>query len=148
MVSTPVGFRCPDCARGPKPVLYQTSATGIAKAVIVGLTIAVGVGLLWGRFPEWRFYLALLLGFGISESISRVTNYRRGRELMTVAMVCVVVGLVISRIAIAAFSDVLTLDMLLNETSNEFVANQFQLEFIPDMVFMALPLAINYVRFR
>jgi len=148
MVSTPVGFRCPDCARGPKPVLYQTSASGITKAVVVGLLVAAGVGLLWGAFPEWRFYCTLLLGFGISESISKVTNYRRGRELMTIAMVCVGVGLVASRLAIAGFDDVLTLDMLLNEASNPAVANRFQIEFIPDVVFMAIPFAINYIRFR
>lgn len=120
----------------------------MTKAVTVGVLVAVGAGLLWGYFPEWRFYCALLLGFGISESISKVTNYRRGRELMTIAMVCVGIGLVVSRFAIAGFDDVLTVDMLLNETSNPVIANLFQLEFIPDVVFMAIPFAINYIRFR
>lgn len=120
----------------------------MTKAVVAGLLVAVGVGVLWGYFPEWRFYCALLLGFGISESISKVTNYRRGRELMTIAMVCVGVGLVVSRLAIAGFDDLLTVDMLLNQASDPFVAERFQLEFIPDVVFMALPFGINYVRFR
>jgi hypothetical protein len=148
MVSTPVGFRCPDCARGPKPVLYQTSASGLTRAVVAGLLVATAVGLLWGYFPEWRFYCALLLGFGISESISKVTSYRRGRELMTVAMVCVLVGLVVSRLAIAGFDDFLTVDMLLNQTSDPGMARAFQLKLIPDFIFMALPFAINYIRFR
>ena len=86
MVATPVGYRCPDCARGPKPAIYQAGTIGIARGVAVGLAVAVAVGVLWGLFPDWEFYWCVILGFGISESISWATKYKRGRELMTIAM--------------------------------------------------------------
>ena len=67
---------------------------------------------------------------------------------MTVAMVCVFIGLVLARVVIAWDSPFLTLDMLLNETNTPGVAAAFQVEFIPDFLFMAIPFVINYIRFK
>lgn len=148
MVASPVGYRCPDCARGPRPIQYQTSASGIAKAVALGVAVAVAVGLLWGHFPDWQFYLALLLGFGVVESMAWGAKYRRGRELQTAAYVCIALGLIVSRVAIAGLNDDVTLDMLLNNATDRFVAARFQLRLLPDFLFAAIPFAIAYIRFR
>lgn len=148
MVPSPVGYRCPDCARGPKSVLYQTSTTGVAVATGLGLLVATGAGLLWGRFPAWQFYLCLLLGFGVAESMAWAVGYKRGRELQIAAMLCVVAGLFVARLAIAAFDDTLTVDMLLNDASNPFVAERFQLTLLPDFLFAAIPFGIVYIRFK
>src|SRR5687768_3051320 len=112
MVPSPVGYRCPDCARGPKSVLYQTSAAGVVVPTLLSLLVAVGVAAIWGRFPDWQFYLCLALGFGVAETMSWSVGYKRGRELQIAAMICVVFGLFAARVAIAAFDDALTLDML------------------------------------
>ena len=148
MLPSPVGYRCPDCARGPKPVQYQTSPGAIVVATTLGAAVAAGVALLWGNFPEWQFYLCLLLGFGVAESMAWAVGYKRGRELQTAAMTCVVLGLVLARLAIAAFDDTLTTDMLLNNATDPFVAERFQLELLPDFLFMAIPFVIVYVRFK
>lgn len=148
MVSTPIGYRCPDCARGPKPALYQATTTGIARGAATGIIVAAAVGVLWGLFPSWEFYWCIILGFGISESISWATRYKRGTELMTIAMICVVIGLALARVVIAWDSPFLTLDMLLNNTTDPGVAAAFQVELIPDVLFMAIPFVINYIRFR
>ncbi|HUG15389.1 MAG TPA: hypothetical protein VMM78_10255 [Thermomicrobiales bacterium] len=148
MVSSPVGYRCPDCARGPRPAIYQTTAAGMALAIAVGSLAAVGTGLLWGRFPEWQFYCALLLGFSVSESMSWAVKYKRGRELQVAAWACVFLGLVVSRLAMAWFSEMLTVDMLLNELDQPGVAQAFQLRLLPDVLFMGIPFLINYIRFR
>lgn len=148
MVPTPVGYRCPDCARGPKPAIYQASPTGLVRGSAIGLLVAVLVGIGWGLFPDWIFFWVLILGFGISESISWATKYKRGRELMTIAMLCVFVGIALARVVIAWDSPYLTLDMLLNHTTAPGVQAAFQIEFIPDFVFMAIPFVINYIRFK
>lgn len=148
MVSTPVGFRCPDCARGPRPVAYQTSALMLVKAGVAGLLVAAAVGALWGKFPRWEFYCALLLGFGISESIAWITRYKRGRELQIIAMGCVLLGIVFSRVVMAWDSPFLTLDLLFNHPDAPGVREAFQLRVIPDFLFMAIPFGINWVRFK
>jgi hypothetical protein len=148
MVATPIGYRCPDCARGPKPAIYQASPTGIVRGAAVGAAVAVTIGVLWGLFPNWEFYWCLILGFGISESISWATKYKRGSELMTIAMVCVFISIALARVVIAWDSPFLTMDMLLNNTTDPGVAAAFQIEFIPDFLFMAIPFVINYIRFR
>lgn len=148
MVASPVGYRCPECARGPKPAIYQTTATGMLAAVGLGIVAAVGSGLIWGRFPEWQFYCALLLGFTVAEGMAWATKYKKGRELQIAAWACVFLGLVVSRVAIAGFSDVLTVDMLLNDLSQPGVAEAFQLRLIPDILFMVIPFLINYIRFK
>ncbi|MGH9173568.1 MAG: B-box zinc finger protein, partial [Vicinamibacterales bacterium] len=148
MVPTPIGYRCPDCARGPKPAIYQASPTGIATGAAMGVTIAALTGVFWGLFPAWEFYWTMLLGFGVSESIAWAARYKRGTELMVVAMSCVVFGIILARFVMAWDSPFLTVDMLLNQTTDPGVAEAFQLEFIPDFIFMAIPFVINYIRFR
>lgn len=148
MVSTPIGFRCPDCARGPKPAIYRTTPTGIVSAAAVGVGVAIIAGVLWGLFPNWEFYWVLILGFGISESVSWATKYKRGTELMVVAMSCVVLAIALARVVIAWDDPFLTMDMLLNNPTDPFVAARFQIELIPDVLFMVIPFVINYIRFR
>jgi hypothetical protein len=148
MVASPVGYRCPDCARGPRPVIYQTSATGTAKSVVVGAVVATAVGVLWGFFPDWSFYCALLLGFAVAESMAWAANYKRGRELQIAALGCVALGIVVSRVVIAYDSPFLTLDMLLNDATQPGVARAFRLELIPDFLYFVISGAIVFVRFR
>src|SRR6185437_7408292 len=68
-VETPVGFRCPDCAAVRGLPTYQTNTVVLLKSIGIGLVIAIVVGLVWGRFPNWNFYLALILGFGVAEGM-------------------------------------------------------------------------------
>jgi hypothetical protein len=148
MIGTPVGYRCPECARGPRSVVYTTSSTQLVKATVIGVLVATAVGALWGAFPDWAFYCALLLGFGVAEAMAWAANYKRGRELQIAAVACVLLGIVISRLVIAQRSPFLTVDMLLNDATNPNVARAFQLQLIPDVVFMGIAFLIVVVRFR
>jgi hypothetical protein len=148
MVASPVGYRCPDCARGPRPAIYQTSATGLARAIVAGAVVAAAVGVLWGYFPDWSFYCALLLGFGVAESMAWAANYKRGRDLQIAAMSCIALGIAISRATMAYDSPVLTIDNLLNDASNQFYAEAFRLKIIPDFLYFGVSFAIAFVRFR
>lgn len=148
MVASPVGYRCPECSRGPRPVVYNPGVGGLAKATAVGLALAVAIGAFWGYFPSWGFYMALLLGFGVAEGMAWAANYKKGRELQLLSFGMVLIGLVVSRVAIGVFDPLLSVDMLLNEASTPFVRHFFYLDIIPDFVFMALPFLICFVRFR
>lgn len=98
MVYTPVGIRCPDCARERKSSVYAPSATHIARALGAGAVVAVVAGVVWGLFPLYGFWFALLLGFVGGEIVSTAANRKRGPELQIIAG-----GMVIAAFAIAYF---------------------------------------------
>jgi hypothetical protein len=147
-VETPVGYRCPDCAGVRGLPTYQTSSTVIVKAVVVGVLVATAIGVLWGYFPSWNFYLALALGFGVAESVAWASNQKRGSDLQAVTIGCVLLGLVVSRVFIGLNHPILTIDDLLNNATNPTVLDVFQLRLIPDILFAGIAVAIAYVRFR
>ncbi len=158
-VRTPVGLRCPDCAGVRGLPTYQTSPNSLLKAGAAGLAVAVVVGVIWGFIPDWGFYLALVLGFGVAEAMAKMANYKRGRDLQLVALAMVAIGLFISRYVLAqrlgiSWEQINHLD--------EFVFNQairddfggpvrvttaMRLRLV-DLIFMAIPFVINWVRFK
>lgn len=148
MVSTPVGYRCPDCAGVRGLPTYQTPLSLLIKASVFGVVIAGLVGVLWGYYPQWQFYLALILGFGVAEGMSWAANYKRGRDLQIAAIACVVIGIVISRVVIGMNHPLFGIDDLLNNAMNPAVSQTFQMRLIPDIAFIVLAGAIPFVRFR
>jgi hypothetical protein len=148
MVSTPVGYRCPDCAGVRGLPTYQTPASMLIKAGVFGALIASLVGVLWGYYPQWQFYLALLLGFGVAEGMAWAANYKRGRELQIAAIACVLLGIAVSRFFIGYNHPVLGIEDLLNNAMNPAVSRTFQMRLIPDVAFIVLAGAIPFVRFR
>lgn len=144
-VRTPVGLRCPECAGVRGLPTYRTPTTSIARAAGIGLGIAVVVGIVWGYFPEWQFYLALILGFGAVEAMARAVAYKRGRDIQLAAMAVVLVGLAISRIVLShrygiPFSQVNQL--------GDYATFVLQLRLIPDLVYALIPLLVAWYRFR
>lgn len=148
MVASPVGYRCPDCSRGPRPAIYDPSTSGLLKAGGIGFVVAVALGFFWGSYPSWGFYMALLMGFGVAESIARAASYKKGRELQVLSMGCVFIGIVASRYTIALLTPGLSLDLLLESFGDPFVTAVFYVRLIPDVVFMALSFVICYIRFK
>jgi len=101
MVQTPVGARCPDCARVHKLPTYSISTGYYLKAAGTALGIAIACGLLWGFIGIWSpFYLNLLLapgaGYVIGEIVSRVVNRKRGTGLAILGGIAVVVSYLVS----------------------------------------------------
>lgn len=148
MVASPVGYRCPECARGPRPVVYSPTSAGLAKSIVVGLVLAAAIGFFWGSYPAWGFYMALLMGFGVAEGIAKAAGNKRGPELQALAIGCVLFGIVVSRFTIAQLNPPLSLNLLLENPGDPFLRAIFHLELIPDIVFMALAPLICYVRFK
>jgi hypothetical protein len=153
MVSTPVGYRCPECAAGPRLGAYRTTNIAFLKAFVVGAVVALAIGFFWGNFPEWGFFMALLIGFGTVEAMARVSNYKRGGDLMAAAMGVIAIGIIVSRYTIAVVNPEgvpieLSVDMILTDYNQEIIQRIFYVRFIPDFLFMAIPFVIAYIRFR
>ena len=102
MVQTPVGARCPDCARLYKLPTYQVSPKYYLRAIGVGLGMALGCGFLWGLIGSLLvyFYFNLLLGpvvgYAIGEVTSLAVNRKRGRSLAAIAAVMTVVAYLVA----------------------------------------------------
>lgn len=97
---TPVGARCPDCAKVTRLPVFRISPVDYAKAAGTGLVLAVGLGVGWGVMVDrlWGigYILGLLVGFVIGELVSRVVNRKRGRGLQAVAIASVVVSYIVA----------------------------------------------------
>jgi hypothetical protein len=144
-VRTPVGLRCPDCAGVRGLPTYRTETSIVLRAAVVGLLVAVAVGIIWGYLPKWGFYLALVLGFGVAESMTATAKGKRGVDLQVVGWVVVGVGLALSRVVLANRLD-LTWDQI--QEFGRGVDEAMHLELVPDGLIAALPFLIIYLRFR
>lgn len=137
-VETPVGYRCPACANVRGLPTYRMTAPALIKSILIGLIVAAAVGVLWGYFPAWSFYLALALGFGVAEGMAWAANQKRGAELQLIGIACVVGGIILARVILAGRTGH-ALDDLRNNPDAFSLA---------DLIFAAIAIAIPYIRFR
>ena len=115
------------------------------KAAGIGLVLAVAIGYVWSRYPDWGFYLALVLGFSIAESMAWAAKGKRGVDLQVLGIVLVAFALVLSRyllfdrfgLSLSQYAD-------LNERGKEVL----HVKLIPDGLFAVMPLLIVWYRFR
>lgn len=89
MIYTPVGTKCPDCARqrgravgGPKPIFY---ARAVGAGLAAGLLGGILLGIVGRMIPFGGFFLALFLGIGVGEIISRAARRNTGPGLQAIA---------------------------------------------------------------
>ena len=102
LVQTPVGARCPQCARVRKLPTFRISAKHLLIAAVTGLVTAVICGVIWGFIGSLLnfFYLNLLLaagaGYIIGEVISLAVNRKRGLPLVIIAGFAVATSYLVS----------------------------------------------------
>lgn len=144
-VRTPVGLRCPDCAGVRGLPSYRTGASVLLRAIAAGLLVALAVAVLWRFIPGWGFYLSLLIGFGVVETMAWVAKYKRGADLQLAAMTVITAGLVLSRVLLAQRFGISLADL---NALNEVATFLLRLRLIPDLVYLALPYLIAWLRFR
>ena len=102
LVQTPVGARCPDCAKLYKLPTYQVPTKYYLRASGTALGIAIVCGVVWGAINSVVpfFYLNLLLalgvGYAIGEVVSLSVNRKRGRGLSAVAGIGVAISYLVS----------------------------------------------------
>jgi hypothetical protein len=140
---------------------YRTSSSSLAKAAGAGLAVALLTAVLWRFFPEWQFYLCLILGFGTVEAMARFSGNKRGADLQLLAVLLVTLGLGLARVLLAqrfgiSLGEVNALDETVrgNEIISAFdqrsmpVSEALQLRLVPDVVYAAMAYAIAWIRFR
>jgi len=103
MVQAPVGIRCRECGRAVLPPTFDVQRGYYARAVAVGVVVAVGGGLLWalvnsifGKIPFLPSLVALAVGYAAGELISLSVNRKRGAGLAWIAGGSVVAAFLIS----------------------------------------------------
>ncbi|MCC6313811.1 MAG: hypothetical protein IT337_07335 [Thermomicrobiales bacterium] len=146
-VRTPVGLRCPDCA-GVAGLVGPMGGVRTLQALAHGLLVTVPVGVVWAFFPDWAFYLALVMGFAGAEAVARAVPGRRGPELQAIAVVVVLVGLALSRLVLLTRLGVDLADIGRIDFAAPRVQRALHLQPIPDLIFAALPIVIAFFRFR
>ncbi len=90
LVQTPVGARCPDCAKLYTLPTYRVSLSYYLRAIGAALGMAIVCGIVWATVDRFvPLYVDLLLlpgvGYAIGEAVSLSVNRKRGRGLATVA---------------------------------------------------------------
>jgi hypothetical protein len=102
LVQTPVGARCPSCARLSRVPTYRISSLYYLRAAGAGIGIAVGCGIGWGFIQQFLFsgYFSLLIagaaGYAIGEVISLSVNRKSGNGLALIGGLAVILSYVIS----------------------------------------------------
>lgn len=99
-VSTPVGFRCYECANLQVLPTYAVSGDYYIKSALAGLTAAAITGVLMGVFPGFEFWAALAMGVGVPEAVAAAAHQKRGPGLRAVALVSIVFGFILSRVVL------------------------------------------------
>jgi hypothetical protein len=99
-VSTPVGFRCFECAQLQVLPTYAIGTDYYLKAAVAGLVVAGALGLVMGFLPAWEFWVALAIGIAVPEAVAIAANQKRGPGLQMVGMACVAFGFIVSRFII------------------------------------------------
>jgi len=113
MVQTPVGARCPDCAKLYKLPTYHVSKAYYLRAVGTALGMAVVVGLIWGVLDKFILYyffgffsliLAAGVGYAIGEVVSRAVNRKSSPWLAVIGSLAVVISYLVNIFTFGSFS--------------------------------------------
>ncbi len=102
MVQTPVGARCPDCAKLYKLPTYSVSTKYYLRAAGTALGMAIVCGIAWGvvrayvPFIFFNLLLAAGAGYAIGEVVSLSVNRKRGTGLAIVGGIAVPISYLVS----------------------------------------------------
>jgi predicted RNA-binding Zn-ribbon protein involved in translation (DUF1610 family) len=90
MVDTPVGFKCPECARLPRSAVVRLrpdrAFRAIAAAFAGGLAMGFGIVVLQGVGLFFALILGWLIGIGMGELVLWASGRYRGRETALIAL--------------------------------------------------------------
>ena len=117
LVQTPVGARCPECARFFKLPTYSVSSGYYLRAGVVATILAVVTGIIWGivamRIPVFNLNLLLApaVGYILGEAVSRAVNRKRSTGLALIASAGVIISYLIN--ILMRLSDGVTLQLSL-----------------------------------
>lgn len=92
MVLTPVGYKCPDCARPARSQYVLVKPKQLLFAVLAGIGAGVLGGIVLGAISWGGFFLGILWGSATSEAVRRASGGHRGGTVAIVASLSIGVG--------------------------------------------------------
>ena len=103
MIQTPVGSRCPECARVTKLPTFDVTPNYLARAAVAGGVVAVVGGVIWGfllgvNIPFLPWLSSLAAGYAVGETVSIASNRKRGTTLAVIAGLCMVIAVIASNL--------------------------------------------------
>ena len=103
MVQTPVGARCPACARMARSPVYTVKGQYLARAIAAGVGGGVVMGLIWGFASQnvvgiayGGIFMSLLLGIGLGYAFTRLMEFATNRKRGPVIVACAMGGIVLA----------------------------------------------------
>jgi hypothetical protein len=107
-IQTPVGARCPTCARVNKRFATLLKPRELARAIAYGVGAAAAGTAIYTFVPILAILGPLivfaLIGFGVGEVVSVGANRKRVRELAPIAVACLFVGYEIGLVGVLAIN--------------------------------------------
>lgn len=118
MVSSPVGARCPDCARIGRPAILDTTSTELSRAIVAGVFAAVAGAVALSIIVKILFAMPFvigivdwivaagglaLIGYAVGEAIRYGSGRKIDRRLKYVAAGCVLLAWVATTIVLPLF---------------------------------------------
>ena len=123
-VQTPVGARCPDCAKLARLPTFQVSVVDHLKLAGVGLGLAVGGGLLWQALTSYASVFSLIVFLGIAYAVSELgsiaVNRKRGKGLQIIACASVAIGYLVAVDVYISLFGILALAVGISVAINRF----------------------------
>jgi hypothetical protein len=91
MVETPVGYKCPICAK-PAASQYRVVKPGqLVRSIVVGGAAGIGLGVVLAFLP-FGFFSGFIWGIGTAEAARRASGGHREWAVGVVAIVAIVLG--------------------------------------------------------
>lgn len=111
MVQTPVGVRCPDCARMRRLPTFDVGLVHYARAIGAGVVSGGVLGYLWALIAPWtvHFWVAnyvvlIAIAYLVGEAVSLSVNRKRSRGLGAIAVLSLGVAMIVSAFVSNDFS--------------------------------------------
>ena len=110
LVYTPVGTRCPDCARVSRLPTYNLSTPTLVRAGVAAVVAGLAIGFAWAFFNAitglfWGVPVGIGVGYAVGELVSLAANRKAGPPLQAIAVGGVVLAFLVRLGFLFAFDD-------------------------------------------
>ena len=92
MVSTPVGYKCPVCAKPARSQYVIVKPGQLLRASLIGGAVGVGGGIVLAFVPLLGIFSGMLWGLATAEATRRASGGHREWSVGIVAIVAIAVG--------------------------------------------------------
>ncbi|OGI02205.1 MAG: hypothetical protein A2Y25_04645 [Candidatus Melainabacteria bacterium GWF2_37_15] len=107
MVQSPVGYKCPDCARTKPTHVEEITLKQYVIGGLVGLIVGAGTGYVWYNLSMYGALISLLVAYAVGYCISKAISFSIGNKLgikiQLFAGIITIISLIYNPIIIAGY---------------------------------------------